>query len=228
MDGEIIPAKNNNTEQILPLLVKQNFKTDLIDSLQNISLSTLQQAEEQTRIVLKAIEDDLISQGIDVIGLAQKPIDQELVDFLNTAKTFINSPTKDNTEIYAEKSDVYFERNLEPKIDIVKSDKTDRNYVKLNTNLTEEQLYEKKGLIQSELGKGIYIKTAKEDLTTLYENLRTYTEKYPKGQTLEQYVQKQIADMNYDNAENAEAIVLYKMYFNVNNKENENKQLSPT
>jgi hypothetical protein len=228
LDGEIIPAKNNNTEQILPLLVKQNFKTDLIDSLQNISLSTLQQAEEQTRIVLKAIEDDLISQGIDVIGLAQKPIDQELVDFLNTAKTFINSPTKDNTEIYAEKSDVYFERNLEPKIDIVKSDKTDRNYVKLNTNLTEEQLYEKKGLIQSELGKGIYIKTAKEDLTTLYENLRTYTEKYPKGQTLEQYVQKQIADMNYDNAENAEAIVLYKMYFNVNNKENENKQLSPT
>jgi hypothetical protein len=228
LDGEIIPAKNNNTEQILPLLVKQNFKTDLIDSLQNISLSTLQKAEEQTRIVLKAIEDDLISQGIDVIGLAQKPIDQELVDFLNTAKTFINSPTKDNTEIYAEKSDVYFERNLEPKIDIVKSDKTDRNYVKLNTNLTEEQLYEKKGLIQSELGKGIYIKTAKEDLTTLYENLRTYTEKYPKGQTLEQYVQKQIAEMNYDNAENAEAIVLYKMYFNVNNKENENKQLSPT
>jgi hypothetical protein len=225
LDGEIIPAKNNNTEQILPLLVKQNFKTDLIDSLQNISLSTLQQAEEQTRIVLKAIEDDLISQGIDVIGLAQKPIDQELVDFLNTAKTFINSPTKDNTEIYAEKSDVYFERNLEPKIDIVKSDKTDRNYVKLNTNLTEEQLYEKKGLIQSELGKGIYIKTAKEDLTTLYENLRTYTEKYPKGQTLEQYVQKQIVEMNYDNAENAEAIVLYKMYFGVEEDVNKIKQL---
>ena len=225
LDGEIIPAKNNNTEQILPLLVKQNFKTDLIDSLQNISLSTLQQAEEQTRIVLKVIEDDLISQGIDVIGLAQKPIDQELVDFLNTAKTFINSPTKDNTEIYAEKSDVYFERNLEPKIDIVKSDKTDRNYVKLNTNLTEEQLYEKKGLIQSELGKGIYIKTAKEDLTTLYENLRTYTEKYPKGQTLEQYVQKQIAEMNYDNAENAEAIVLYKMYFGVEEDVNKIKQL---
>lgn len=228
LDGELISAKNTETEQILPLVVKETFKTDLIDSIQNLSLSTLQQGEEQTRIVLKAIENDLISQGIDAIGLSQKPIDEELVDFLNTAKTFINSPTKENTKTFAEKSDTYFERDLETKIDVVKSEKTDRNYVKLNTNLTEEQLYEKKGLIQSELGKGIYIQTAKEALEDLYNNLRTYTEKYPKGTTLEQYVQEQISEMNYDNAENAEAIVLYKMYFNVNNKENENKQLSPT
>ncbi len=215
LDGELISAKNVNTEQILPLVVKETFKTDLIDSLQNLSLNTLQQGEEQTRIVLKAIENDLISQGIDAIGLSQKPIDEELVDFLSTAKTFINSPTKENIKTFAEKSDIYFERNLEPKIDVVKSDKADRNYVKLNTNLTEEQLYEKKGLIQSELGKEIYIQTAKESLEDLYNNLRTYTEKYPKVTTLEQYVQEQIAEMNYDNAENAEAIVLYKMYFGV-------------
>jgi len=215
LDGELISAKNNNTEQILPLVVKETLKTDLIDSLQNLSLNTLQQGEEQTRIVLKAIENDLISQGIDAIGLSQKPIDEELVDFLNTAKTFINSPTKENTKTFAEKSDTYFERDLETKIDVVKSEKTDRNYVKLNTNLTEEQLYEKKGLIQSELGKGIYIQTAKESLKDLYNNLRTYTEKYPKGTTLEQYVQEQIAEMDYNNAENAEAIVLYKMYFGV-------------
>lgn len=228
LDGELISAKNNNTEQILPLVVKETFKTDLVSSLETFSLSTLQQGEEQTRIVLKAIENDLISQGIDAIGLSQKPIDEELVDFLNTAKTFINSPTKENTKTFAEKSDTYFERDLEPKVDVVKSDKTDRNYIKLNTNLTEEHLYEKKGLIQSELGKGIYIQTAKESLEDLYNNLRTYTEKYPKGTPLEQYVQEQISEMNYDNAENAEAIVLYKMYFNINNKENENKQLSPT
>lgn len=215
LDGELISAKNNNTEQIVPLLVKETFKTDLVSSLETFSLSTLQQGEEQTRIVLKAIENDLISQGIDAIGLSQKPIDEELVDFLNTAKTFINSPTKENTKTFAEKSDTYFERDLETKIDVVKSEKTDRNYVKLNTNLTEEQLYEKKGLIQSELGKGIYIQTAKESLEDLYNNLRTYTEKYPKGTTLEQYVQEQIAEMDYNNSENAEAIVLYKMYFGV-------------
>lgn len=211
LDGELISAKNNNTEQIIPLLVKETFKTDLVSSLETFSLSTLQQGEEQTRVVLKAIENDLISQGIDAIGLSQKPIDEELVDFLNTAKTFINSPTKENTKTFAEKSDTYFERDLEPKVDVVKSDKVDRNYVKLNTNLTEEQLYESKGLIQSELGKGIYIQTAKESLEDLYNNLRTYTEKY--SGTLEQYVQEQISEMNYDNAENAEAIILYKMYF---------------
>ena len=225
LDGELISAKNTETEQILPLVVKETFKTDLVSSLETFSLSTLQQGEEQTRIVLKAIENDLISQGIDVIGLSQKPIDEELVDFLNTVKTFINSPTKENTKTFAEKSDIYFERDLEPKVDVVKSEKTDRNYVKLNTNLTEEQLYEKKGLIQSELGKGVYIQTAKEDLETLYNNLRTYTEKYPKGQTLEQYVQEQISEMNYDNAENAEAIVLYKMYFGVEEDVNKIEQL---
>lgn len=215
LEGEVISAKNTNTEQILPLVVKQSFKTDLIDSLQNLSLSTLQQSEEQTRVVLKAIENDLISQGIDAIGLSEKDIDQDLIDYLDTAKTFIKSPTKENTKTFAEKSDIYFERDLEPKIDIVKSNKVDRNYVKLNTDLTEEELYEDKGLIQSELGKGIYIQTAKESLEDLYNNLRTYTEKYPKGQTLEQYVQEQIAEMSYSNAENAEAIVLYKMYFGV-------------
>lgn len=213
LDGELISAKNTETEQILPLVVKETFKTDLVSSLETFSLSTLQQGEEQTRVVLKAIENDLISQGIDAIGLSEKDIDEELVDFLNTAKTFINSPTKENTKTFVEKSDTYFERNLEPKVDIVKSEKTDRKYVKLNTNLTEEQLYEKKGLIQSELGKGIYIQTAKESLEDLYNNLRTYTEKY--SGTLEQYVQEQISEMNYDNAENAEAIVLYKMYFGV-------------
>jgi len=213
LDGELISAKNTETEQILPLVVKETFKTDLVSSLETFSLSTLQQGEEQTRIVLKAIENDLISQGIDAIGLSEKPIDEELVGFLNTAKTFINSPTKENTKTFAEKSDIYFERDLEPKVYVVKSDKTDRNYVKLNTNLPEEQLYEKKGLIQSELGKGIYIQTAKESLEDLYNNLRTYTEKYTG--TLEQYVQEQISEMNYDNAENAEAIFLYKMYFGV-------------
>ena len=225
LDGELISAKNTETEQILPLVVKETFKTDLVSSLETFSLSTLKQGEEQTRIVLKAIENDLISQGIDAIGLSEKPIDEELVDFLNTTKTFINSPTKENTKTFAEKSDIYFERDLEPKVDVVKSDKTDRNYVKLNTNLTEEQLYEKKGLIQSELGKGIYIQTAKESIEDLYNNLRTYTEKYPKGTTLEQYVQEQITEINYDNAENAEAIVLYKMYFDVEDNANKIEQL---
>lgn len=217
LEGEIISAKNNNTEQILPLVVKENFKTDLIDSIQNLSLNTLKQGEEQTRIVLKAIENDLISQGIDAIGLSDKSIDQDLLDYLDTTKNFINSPTKENTKIYAEKSDIYFERDTTPKKDIVKSDKTDRNYIKLNTNKTEEELYESKGLIQSELGKGIYIQTAKESLEELYNNLRTYTEKYPKDTTLEKYVQEQITKQEtiYNNAENAEAIFLYKMYFGV-------------
>jgi len=217
LEGEIISAKNNNTEQILPIVVKENFKTDLIDSIQNLSLNTLKQGEEQTRIVLKAIENDLISQGIDAIGLSDKSIDQDLLDYLDTTKNFINSPTKENTKVYAEKSDTYFERDTTPKKDIVKSNKTDRTYVKLNTNKTEEELYESKGLIQSELGKGIYIQTAKESLEELYNNLRTYTEKYPKGTTLEKYVQEQITkqDSIYNNAENAEAIFLYKMYFGV-------------
>ena len=73
--------------------------------------------------------------------------------------------------------DEYFKRDLTPKKETVVGE-DGKEYVKLNTELSEEEVYNQQGLIK--VDDNTYFKTAKEDLATLYENVRTYKEKYPK------------------------------------------------
>lgn len=210
-EGEIRPAKINETAIVLPLKVKDNYQGQ---NLSQIRLDVLQENEATTREALKQIEKDLIGSGLDVIGLSEKAIDEDLINFLDSVDSFYSDL---DSQKFAEVYDSYFSINTEPKTTAVKKD-DQAVYVELNTALSEEEVYEKAGLIKAE--NNLWIKTAKEDLTQLYNNLRTYTEKYPKDITLEEYVQKQIAELDdFKNAENAEAVMLYKMYFNVQSEE---------
>ena len=77
-----------------------------------MNLSVLQGESELTTVVLKEIEDAAIAEGLDVIGLSEKPINEELIDFLHTLDTFLLSPVKENMQSYAEHSDDFFDRNL--------------------------------------------------------------------------------------------------------------------
>lgn len=224
VDGQIIPAKNNNTEIIIPLVVRESYNISMMQNIQGITarnIAVLQNSSEATSTILKAVEDDLILDGIDAIGLSEQPINEDLLIYLNTLNTFLISPNAQNVQQYAEVSDIFFERNVEPKTQAIKTDKTDREFVKLNTTLTEEEVYEQVGLLK--VGNETYIKTSKEGLEDLYTNLRTYTEKFPQNKTLEEHIQEQIgteAYRDFRNAENAEAIALYKMYFNVQQSSN--------
>ena len=218
VNGEIRPKRNTETELILPITAKRT-ENKKVNDLNNLSLSTLQENPIETRQVLDEIENELIKDSIDVIGLTEKPIDENLKDFITVLDRFIKAPTEENSKTFAEKSDEYFSRDLSPRTQFLKKEniegEANKEYVKLETTLTEEEIYNQQGLIK--LDDNTYIKTAKEDLTTLYENLRTYTEKYPKDKTLEEHVQEQLKNYNYTNAETAEAIILYKMYFGVDN-----------
>jgi len=217
VDGEIRPENNTETEQILPLVVKLSNNKSLflgLDTLTSLDLDILQDNEVQTRQVLSDLENNLIGEGLDVIGLKDKAIDQEMQLFLVPLFKFLSAPNKENTKEFSEVYDKYFEKDIAPKIEKIKSDKTDRVFVKLKTNLSEEDVYKQQGLIKA--GEDLWIKTAKEDLQTLYNNLRTYVEKYPKDITLEEYVSKNLP-VDFNNVENAEAVVLYKMYFDVIN-----------
>lgn len=206
----VIRQKNvTETEITLQQTAKQTENNKVVGLL-NLSLETLQNNEGATREVLNEIEDDLIEDSIDVIGLKDQPIDESLIDYLNTLNTFIEEPSTENTKLFAEKSDEYFKRDLTPKKETVVGEEG-KEYVKLNTELSEEEVYNQQGLIK--VDDNTYLKTAKEDLATLYENVRTYKEKYPKDKTLEEYVQEQIANYSFKDAEVAEAVVLYKMYF---------------
>ena len=209
----VIRQKNvTETEITLQQTAKQTENNKVVGLL-NLSLETLQNNEGATREVLNEIEDDLIEDSIDVIGLKDQPIDENLIEYLTTLNSFIEEPSTDNTKLFAEKSDEYFKRDLTPKKETVVGE-DGKEYVKLNTELSEEEVYNQQGLIK--VDDNTYLKTAKEDLATLYENVRTYKEKYPKDKTLEEYVQEQIANYSFKNSEVAEAVVLYKMYFGVN------------
>lgn len=211
-EGEIRPQKVNETAITLPIKVKDNYQGQ---NLSKIRLDVLQENEETTRKALKQIEKDLIGSGLDVIGLSEKPIDEDLINFLDNVDSFYNDL---NSEKFAQIYDNYFSVNTNPKTTAVKKDDK-AVYIELNTTLSEEEVYEKASLIKSE--NNLWIKTAKEDLGTLYNNLRTHTEKYPKDMSLEEYVQKQIAELDdFKNAENAEVVMLYKMYFDVETTEN--------
>ena len=217
VEGQIRQKNKTETELVLPLVAKQtdNLK---VEELLNFKLDFLQRNQSTTVELLREIEQELINDGIDVIGLSSKTIDENLIDFLDVTNNFIQSPTKENTNIFATISDIFFERDVSPQTKAIKGEE-DKDYVQLDTNLSEEQVYEQAGLIKSG-SDNIWIKTAKENLEELYNNLRTYTEKYPKDKTLEEYVQEQIPTIEgFNNAENAEAVYLYKMYFDVQEKE---------
>jgi len=215
VEGEIRQKNKTETELILPIVAKltSNVKAG---ELLNFNLGFLQRNEEITRDLLNEIEDEMANDGIDVIGLSEANIDENLINLISSLNSFINSPTKENTRQFTEVSDEFFKRDLTPQTKIVKGEQN-KEYAVLDTTLNEEEVYSQSGLIKTG-EKNLWIQTNKEDLTVLYEALRTYTEKYPKDKTLEEYVQEQIAEMDdFTNTENAEAVLLYKMYFGIDN-----------
>lgn len=216
VEGEIRQKNNVETELTIPLTTKvvtnQTVKSN-INSLINIRLDVLAENYEQTKEVLKEIEDNLIGEGLDIVGFSEKPVDPELIEFLQELNLFVNNPSKENTSLYSKASDKYFERDINPAETVIKAEQK-LEYVKLNTNLSEEEVYVKNGLIK--VKDGLYVKSAKEDLDTLYANVETYKEKYPKDKTIQEYVQEQVTKLNnFNNVENAEAVTLYKMYFDI-------------
>tara|TARA_R110000782_G_scaffold91929_1_gene175252 strand:+ start:1955 stop:3904 length:1950 start_codon:yes stop_codon:yes gene_type:complete len=227
-NGEVKQKRKTETETLIPLVTKSNPMVRMMQNIQgllSLNLTVLQNNTEDTLNLLQEIEKDLISEGIDVIGLENKNINEELFKFLEDLNTFLINPSEANTRMFADSSDSFFNRDLSPLEEVIKGDEN-KEYVVLETTLSEEEVYEQQGLIKLEGDK--WIKTAKEDLETLYNNLKTYTEKIPEGKTLEEHIQSVIGEFHYNNAETAEAVALYKMYFEVENTTEEKKVLKNT
>ena len=220
---EIRQERNTETFRVLPLTVKimdNSLLLDRIGTINSINTSVLVNNTEATIKVLGEIEDELISRGIDALGLSELSIDENLKTYLEAVRRFVQAPTEENTRMFADVSDIIFDRDLEPKIKAKKTEK-ELEYVTLNTTLTEEEVYNQQGLIR--LSGNSWVKTAKEDLESLYENVRTYKEKFPKGVELEDYVQELIGAYNFENSETAEAVALYKIYFGANEVRSEQR-----
>lgn len=214
VDGELQQEKNSNTEIILPLVVKQSTKLEDLNSVLSKDLDVLQSSPQATKIMLKTIEDNGISEGIDLIGLSEKEVDGRLMEFLRSLNTFMIEPTKENTKSFSDNYNEYFEKNTDNKVIKVKKQETDRNFVTLNTKLSEIEVYDQQGLIK--VGDNLYVKVNKKTAEELYPLLYTYTEKFPSTiKNLEEFktfIQSKVSPTS------TEEIELFKMYFDATNE----------
>lgn len=215
--GEISPRKVTETEITLSQVVTEPTQelSSALKDINNISLFVLQNSPNETKTFLKVIEREAINVGIDIAGLSEKPLDEQTKIFLNDLQTFVTSPTEQQFKDFSEKYDSFFNKDTAPKIEKIKKAEKDRNFVKLDTKLSEEEVYNQQGLIKAE--DGLYIKVNKKSSEELYPVLYTY---HPEFKTLDEFktdVQSKL-DGSFENPEIAEQIELFKMYFDVANE----------
>lgn len=223
IDGQLVEEPVDNVDLLLSYKSAEENQ-ELEDDL-NVLLPVSDEVllrNEATKTVLENVERLAIADGLDLIGLADKQFDRP---FMQSLLDFVISPNKENTANFSQEYKRLFQKNSEVKLTGLNREVDNKEYVVVNTTLSEQEVYKQKGCIKVE--DNLYIKTNSQPLEELYEVVRTYTEKYPKEMTLEQYVQQETGKLQgFTNPEIAEAVVLYKMYFNLNNQENE--QLSQT
>ena len=218
IDGQLVEEPVDNVDLLLSYKSAEENQ-ELEDDL-NVVLTVSDEVllrNEATKTVLENVERLAIADGLALTGLADKQFDRP---FLQSLLNFVISPNKENTANFSQEYKRLFQKNSEVKLTGLNREVDNKEYVVVNTTLSEQEVYKQKGFIKVE--DNLYIKTNSQPLEELYEVVRTYTEKYPKEMTLEQYVQQETGKLqDFTNPEIAEAVVLYKMYFNLKNQENE-------
>ena len=221
--GNIVEVIDNNTEDLISLKKvedNQELEDDLI-TLLNLRNDVIDQNEDKVKILLDSVEQAFVNQGLDVVGLSEKPINKE---FLSSALDFQRNPSKENTDYFISQYTILFEKSAEPKVEKIIGDKN-KQYILLETNKTEQELFLEQNLIKEADGK--YLKVQDQILDELYANMATYTDKYPSDMSLQEYVQQELPkakNKQFTNTEVAEKVFLYKMFYSIVEQEKTDKQ----
>lgn len=209
VNGQIVPTTVDNTDVELSL-VNREYSDDLVNVVSHIS-KILDQGSFNIYEDLKTLETLSSKVGLDLVGITDKFITQE---FLDEIALFLTEQPNNFSQLYKD----IFVKNENQKFDFVKKVAgKDLDLVTLNTTLSEEQLYNDYGLIK--VSEGVYTRMNKIPLEELYERVGLALDR----DDLQQYVRENVTNLeNFKNSDNAEAVVLYKLYLN------ENEQLSQT
>jgi len=212
-DGVIERSLNNNTFNLISQTKTAQSNSQIIEDLNtliNAPQVVLDNNSENARNILANIESNLATEGLDVIGIKDELPNKE---FLTSLRRFLINPSVENTQSFADVYDDYFQVDVTPKTKVLKQRVKDRSYVYLETKKPQEQLYSENSLLK--VGEDLYIKVRKQPLTSLYETLLTYPDKFPEGigtlVQLQAYVQQRSAELEVNT--DAEEITLMKMYF---------------
>lgn len=213
--GRIIPAtllQDKKAEILLGMSDQVNPQTlSNIDTILNTPDAVLDENAESLDLLLQNIENNLIAQGLDVVGLREQGVDKE---FLSVLEEFLIDPSPENTEDFLAEYARVFDLTSEPKTRVLKQQEKNRSYVYLETKKPEDQLLMENNLLK--VGNNTYIKVRRKSTQYLYDIVSTYPEKFPKGANLSEYVQSLSSQIeNIEDRDLAEELTLLKMYFGV-------------
>jgi len=180
---------------------------DSINTLLATPKEVIDANTEAVKTLLTTVENNLVNQGLDVVGLSEAEVNKP---FLTAIQAFLLNPSIENTQTLTAAYNEQFDITATPKTLAIKPKYiAPRNYVYSKTEKAEDLSLVENNLLKVE--EGTYIRVRRQPLDSLYEVVRSYPEKYT-GE-LEQYVGERISELNLDNAENAEELILMKMYF---------------
>lgn len=202
--------------------VKNTIRTDvnpvsveaITDYLLNIDEDIWASSKNSITVILKQVESDMIGMGIDVIGLSDKAIERDSVlSFMEALNTLVKDAADKNINEksisdFAEAHDTLIEKKSPESIEKLEAKYKGLTIVKMYTDLSDNELFEKHGLIKLE--DTIYHKIKRENTKDLIEYILQN-----KGTKTEAQIRKDISerdtglDTNY-----SEEISLNQIVFN--------------
>lgn len=218
--GVIKPSLNANNEVVVPQVAQDLTGTKVLSDIRNFmnqDLGILKLLKDDTQVLLNSIERGLIKQGYDVIGLSSKAPDVYMMQYFDAVVDLSDNASQESLDHYVNIYNEYFEQDISPEKGFIKTKQDDRNFVKLNTELKEEEVYNQQGLIKQD--EGLYIRVNKKSTEELYPIVLTYPEKLPEGikteEQLRKYVQSTLNNDEVSDTDTAEVINLFKLYFEI-------------
>lgn len=173
IDRGLLVEDNIEEQKLVENTIEDNIPSANIEAeanyLETIDDDVWEIMPQQITDILEEIEDDLIDHNIDVIGMKSfVGKKQEIISLLRSIARMAKNPTTENIKIYAEaKKNLFGQKSGKAKTFIKSNSKL--SLFKVNTNLSESQLFDQFGLIKVE--DGLYHKVKKSENAALYDFL---------------------------------------------------------
>lgn len=157
-----VPAIDSNGSPIIDQIVYSNSVKIVEDKKVFDAVEALIQAPEivDTTKLEEKLSSWLLDYGINIEGFTK--------DLLPSLKQFIESPTEANTQIFSDKYREVFNTPEKQREYVIKIENKDRDLVYLETNSTEQQLFDNQSLLQTEVGN-VYHRIEKVDFNQMKE-----------------------------------------------------------
>jgi len=219
INGEIQPKKSDTLQTLrktYPINSEPvSQKLDMLfSSVFAVTENVAQRNNTELKDVAKGIETEVVKYGIDLRGIEDKvlPLNQ-FKSFIGSLEAYIKNPNDNFSEIY----DNFFNISAEEPQDL-------GNDIKLDTELTEYELFRDHNLIRKE--GDVYTKVVPENIEDLYN----YFFKQQKELKTKEQVQAKVSEMQVEDevteSDILEAMYIWKNFLNAPIKTKSNKKPS--